>query len=280
MALAFRGRWHPSQWSKLPRVFPNGVAGGHNAEALWERFGFGLRCVGFGAAGILVGQSVGFGIGTWRSTQIIKREGNHENIARTMRKVQSEFDQRPGGPRDELGRPIIQPQQRRKIQGMAQDVPGEDGENSRLARSFERDTPAGETAWGEGAFAKDTSPQSLPMDTFEGDRPGSAVPASPEPKKRSRWEELRGQRSGQDSAWERIRQEKARQDYKDSRSVPRANSDSAQFDDRPASESFSEEQRRADEEQKRRLSKDKEREEYEKMFEKEARGEDSIYRSS
>lgn len=262
-------------------MFPNGVTGGsHNAEALRERFGFGLRCIGFAAAGVLVGQSVGFGIGTWRSTQIIKREGNYEKITQIMRKVQSEFASGPGGPRDEFGRPGIPQQQRRKLQGMPQDRPGEEGENSRLARSFEQDAPAKEAAWEEGSFAKDISGQSTPNDLFARDVPSTGSSSTAEPKKRTRWEELRGQRSGQDSAWERIRQTTARKGYQDSQAKSDGSTGLDGYDDRPASESFSEEQRRIEDEQKRRLSKTREREEYEKMFEKESRGEDSIYRSS
>jgi len=277
IALAFRGKWHPSQWSKLAKLFPNGVAGGgHNAEALRERFAFGLRAIGYGAAGVLVGQSAGIGIGTWRSSQVLKREGNYERITEIMKKMSTEMAQRSGGaPPGELGRSGISSQQRRKLQGQPASLPTEDGENTRLARSFEHDAPRDNQAWGETAFAQDTSASS--SDLFAVDRSPATPAANNEPKKRTRWEELRGSRSGQDSAWERIRQENARRDHKPDTG---RDADASFSNDRPSSETFSEEQQRNEDEQRRRMSREKERQEYEKMFEKESRGEDSIYRAS
>ena len=196
-----------------------------------------------------------------------------------MKKVQTELSQRPGAPGSELESIRIPPQQRRKIQGMPAELPNDDGENSRLARTFEQDAPSNEQAWGESAFAKDMNTSQPPNDGFARvDQLPSAGTTNNEPKKRTRWEELRGQRGGQDSAWERIRQETARKGYKDEKTAK--DDDSGLFNDRPPSEGFSEEQQRFEDEQKRRLTRDKERQEYEKMFEKESRGEDSIYRSA
>lgn len=101
--------------------------------------------------------------------------------------------------------------------------------------------------------------------------------------RRSRWEELRGVRDSKDSAWEKIRQDNARQQYNEDKSRPSsgAGADGAEFggasfNDRPPSEFFTEEQKRAEDERRRRMDKERQRMEYEKMFEKESRGEDSM----
>ena len=207
-----------------------------------------------------------------------------------------------GHPPDGLERTGIPPSQRRKIQGMPS-TPGSgprsdgeyiDGENTRLARNFEDDPSRREQrlggrasqdrAWGETAFAKDVSAE--PRRTDEFGFPASeqqAAPASSGPPltRRSRWEELRGQRSSEDSAWEKIRQDRARSDYAASQQRSGRNDQDASLfgERRPDSEGFSEEaQRRAEDERRRQMTKEKERQEYEKMFEKEARGEDSVYR--
>lgn len=48
------------------------------------------------------------------------------------------------------------------------------------------------------------------------------------------------------------------------------------MDDRPASEMFNEEKKRNEDEMRRASSKEKERREYEKMFERESKGIDSL----
>lgn len=48
------------------------------------------------------------------------------------------------------------------------------------------------------------------------------------------------------------------------------------MDDRPASEMFNEEKKRMEDEKRRALTKEKERREYEKMFERESKGVDSL----
>jgi len=101
------------------------------------------------------------------------------------------------------------------------------------------------------------------------------------PTKRSRWEELRGTRGSKDSAWEKIRQDNARRQYNDkqqgqqrSESASDAYLMSSGSDGRSSGDAFSEEQRRSEDEQRRRMDKERARLEYEKMFEKESRGED------
>jgi hypothetical protein len=207
-----------------------------------------------------------------------------------------------GHPPDGLERTGIPPSQRRKIQGMPS-TPGSgsrsdggyiDGENTRLARNFEDDPSRREQrlggrasqdrAWGETAFAKDVSAEPRRTDDFgfpASEQQAALASSGPPPTRRSRWEELRGQRSSEDSAWEKIRQDRARSDYAASQQRSGRNDQDASLfgERRPDSEGFSEEaQRRAEDERRRQMTKEKERQEYEKMFEKEARGEDSVYR--
>ena len=156
--IALRGRYHPSQWRKLPKLFPNGFSNGPNQDALRDRAGAVVRALAFSAAGVLIGQSVGFGLGTWKSSQIIKREGNYENIERVMKKVQKDVIETYGKEGMINGgagatRPL--PSQGRRVQSQhgSQDASNDAdfnsfygdkvadaGENSRLARNFEKDS--------------------------------------------------------------------------------------------------------------------------------------------
>ena len=84
---AFRGKYHPRKWKDLPKVFPQGIGKDPNRDAFYERASLSFRALAWGAAGALVGQSAGVLLGSWRSTQILKRDGNYENITRVMQKV-------------------------------------------------------------------------------------------------------------------------------------------------------------------------------------------------
>lgn len=178
--LSFRGRFHPSRWRSLPKVFPNGLGTSPNVDELRERAGLAIRSVAYGAAGVLVGQGVGFALGARKSTKIIKEEGNYEAIEQVMKKVQKDImkeygDGKNGQPRE------ITPAQRRKLQGVAGGPGGQglqrekqqqdssaagdfapdsssEGDTSRLARTFKRDAPqnrSGGGVWGETPFAKE-----------------------------------------------------------------------------------------------------------------------------
>lgn len=162
-----RGRYHFSQWKNLPKLFPNGIRGGPpNPEVMRDRIGFFMRTIAFSMGGVIIGQSVGFMLGTWRSTQIIKKEGNYENIEKVMKRVQKDIKDNYGkvnqGGREDAyanqGRPIP-PSQRKKLQGIPQESPREYSQDtSRLERAFEPDTPTGnEQSWNDASFAKDAS---------------------------------------------------------------------------------------------------------------------------
>lgn len=100
--------------------------------------------------------------------------------------------------------------------------------------------------------------------------------------RRSRWEELRGAKDSKDSAWERIRQDKAREQWQASSASSNSSREglntgsSDLLEDRPASEMFDEDKKRSEDERRRILTKEKERREYEKMFERESKGIDSL----
>ncbi|KAK9896101.1 hypothetical protein P389DRAFT_210914 [Cystobasidium minutum MCA 4210] len=285
---AMRGRYSFANWKKLPRVFPNGLQAGPNPEVLRERIGFFMRTIAFSMGGVIIGQSAGFMLGTWRSSQIIKQEGNYENIEKVMKRVQQDIKDNYGkmneGREDAYanqGR-SIPPSHRRKLQGVEQDTPrGSSMDTMRLERPFEPDSSAtnGDQAWSSGSFAKDMGPGN---DGFYGSPQSSHPTAStsaPAPTRRSRWEELRGSKDSRDSAWERIRQDNAREQLQSSsyRSSSAGSSTAdGLMDDRPASELFNEERRRQEDELRRASSKEKERREYEKMFERESKGIDSL----
>jgi hypothetical protein len=153
--LALRGRYHFSQWKKLPRLFPNGLAAGPNADALRDRAGFFMRAIAFSMGGVLVGQSVGFMLGTWKSAQIIKREGNYENIEKVMKRVQQDIKDNYGkanqGAEDAYagqGR-AMPPAQRRKLQGINPESPQDFPDTTRLERPFAPDSGSTPTdpAW-------------------------------------------------------------------------------------------------------------------------------------
>lgn len=166
--VAMRGRYSLAQWKKLPRVFPNGMQGGPNPEVLRERIGFFMRTIAFSMGGVIIGQSAGFMLGTWRSAQIIKQEGNYENIEKVMKRVQQDIKDNYGkaneGREDAFagqGR-SIPPAQRRRLQGMEQDAPprGSSMDSTRLERAFEPDSSSSSSsgsdqAWNDAAFAKD-----------------------------------------------------------------------------------------------------------------------------
>jgi len=180
--LACRGRYHPTQWRNLPKIWPQGFSGPMNRAAFQDRVGFGIRLMAFSTAGLIVGQSAGYILGAWRSSQIIKREGNYEEIERVMLKVKKDLEDEFTKQNAHSHGGRISPTQRRKLQGQPQetadDTPSSttssgnrssdvdfygrssrDGlENSRLARSFEKDeygSGARERMWGESSFAKD-----------------------------------------------------------------------------------------------------------------------------
>jgi len=302
--LALRGRYHPTHWRNLPKIWPQGFSGPMNREAFQDRIGFGIRLMAFSSAGAIVGQSVGYVLGAWRSSQIMKRDGNIENIERVLLKVkkdiEDEFHQvftQDGG----AGR--MSSTQRRKLQGQPQYSQSSDSsglssdvdfysrssrdglEKSRLARSFEKDefsSNSAEKAWGETSFTKDPGTGPSMSDNSESFPSATGIPDFANSQKegtskRSRWEELRGTRRSQDSAWEKIRQDNARRQYNDKqRSSSTSNVAYMIADDHSSSETFLEEQRRAEDEKRKRQDKERQRLEYEKMFEKESRGEDSM----
>lgn len=201
---ALRGRYHPTQWRKLPSIFPQGFSGPVNRDALGDRIGFGIRLVAFSTAGLIVGQSCGFALGTWRSSQLLRREGNFENIQRVMNKVKDDIErdaqQRRGGqPVDGLETPPIPYGQRKRLQGQsgALDQPSEQGDlsglssdsdfygrnrrdalqNSRLSRTFEKDGPGTRTrdkAWDEAPFVDERSSSGLAPPDFGASFPSTS----------------------------------------------------------------------------------------------------------
>lgn len=181
--LAMRGRYHFSQWKKLPRLFPNGLANGPNPEAMRDRIGFFMRTIAFSMGGVIIGQSAGFMLGTWRSAQIIKQEGNYENIEKVMKRVQQDIKDNYGkanqGREDAYagqGRPLP-PSQRKRLQGIPPE-PNRDytQDTSRLERAFEPDpSPGNEQAWNDASYSKDVTGSGSPSnnDGFYGTSQGS-----------------------------------------------------------------------------------------------------------
>ena len=315
--IATRGRYHPRQWKNLPKVYPNGFSQGADQDALRDRTGAIVRGLVYSGVGILVGQSVGFGLGTWQSSQIIKREGNYENIEKVMKKVRKDVAEKYGreGMIDGLNNSDSRSSQyqKKKLQGLPSTQPSSNeadfnnfyGEkvgtidNTRLARNFEND---GQTnrAWGETPFAKElgNEPQrsldsAFPFATGRAEEGESGTGSScnfsytarylslslvhlaNSPPKSSRWDELRGSRNTKMSAWEDIRQLRAQQELRAS-NRPRNENEQSPFDEQPPIDGFSEDQRRAEEETRKRVERERQRKEYDRMFEKESRGEDSI----
>lgn len=150
--LALRGKYHPTQWGKLPRLFPNGMQRGPDPEVLRERFGQFLKTVAFSAGGVLVGQSAGFVLGTWQSARIIRREGNYENIERVMARVRKEIMEQYGSTNPDGSRPML---------------PGTGG--------------TGGFVGGEGASSSSSDgillPSSSPPDPFEQSKSGTMTPS-------------------------------------------------------------------------------------------------------
>lgn len=169
---ALRGRYRFSHWRNLPPVFPNGLAGSPNRDELTNRVGIFMKAVAYSAAGILVGQGVGALLGSWRSTQILKQEGNYANIEAVMKRVQQDLRDNYGklneGREDAYsttqGR-SIPPSQRRKLQQVdPMDLPSvpkeySSQETARLERAFEPDSSAvSDRAWSDASFSKDMGP--------------------------------------------------------------------------------------------------------------------------
>ena len=321
MLLACRGRYHPTQWRNLPKLFPHGIRGQADNDAVRDRASFFVRLLGFSLGGVILGQSAGFALGTWRSGRILRSEGNYDNIERVMKKVQRDVMEQMraqrGGPAMEGtadGKHEPMPgNARRKIQSLPPVPDGssqptqrddtsdfygrkrmDDAENSRLSRVFEQDKPFG-TVDRSIPSRSDSNRLGTDADAWNEQAANSSVSSSSSnaqdtraythalrwilvlttcaaaPRKQSRWEELRGQRGQSDSAWEKIRQDSARTQLNSAQPADATQDSFAADSRRPASESFREDAKMPTPSSK--LSdRERQRLEYEKMFEKERRG--------
>lgn len=148
-------------------MYPNGYGSPADPEAIAERTKFAVRLVSITGASWLAGQLMGMVLGTWRSKQILQTHGNIANIEKVLQRAQKDVMEQvranreaaSGGPPSDGRIDNMPAHARRRTQGLPADIsasarlPGnqdidfygrsrrDEGDNSRLARTFEQDRP-------------------------------------------------------------------------------------------------------------------------------------------